>query len=185
MGHLEISLRSSPFSHSEGVTKELEPSLQFPQSIRHDDAPISSLQGDFARISQQKPGAICQKIPGTRAWLFPLAVGSLREVARSTSRHLLALPPAGARLGSTRPAALRVHPSVGILGLPPVHDAASGLTPLWRRRRRRSPLGRWQTHADQGVYTVSGPLVTPSFVARDRRGRFALPGTRFLMRSSS
>src|SRR5216117_2241057 len=83
-------------------------------------------------------------------------------------------PPTGVflvlNLRPTRRATLRVHPSVGILRLPPVPYAARGLPPLWRRGRGRSSLGQWQTYADQSLHVVSGPLGAPAFVARHRRG---------------
>jgi hypothetical protein len=67
-------------------------------------------------------------------------------------RDLLAVPSTGARLRPTRRMTLRVHSPMGIFRLTPLRHATCGLPPLRRGHRRRSPLGRGQTHPDKGLY---------------------------------
>src|ERR1035441_5199562 len=56
--------------------------------------------------------------------------------------NLFGVPPAGTGLRSSSPAALRVHPAVGLSGIPAVPHAARRVPELWRGRRGGS-LVRW------------------------------------------
>src|SRR5262249_28430260 len=84
--------------------------------------------------------------------------------------HLLALSSAGAGLRSTRRAALRVHPVVGIFRLPPLHYAARPLPTLPGGPRRRSSLERWQTHSHQSLSALPSPLGASPFLERNGPG---------------
>src|SRR5450432_3384206 len=56
---------------------------------------------------------------------------------------------------------LRVHPVVGISRLPAIRHATRRLSPATDSRRRRSSLGRWQTHLNQSLHVVPGALGAP------------------------
>src|ERR1019366_1305867 len=83
---------------------------------------------------------------------------------------LFPLPSAGTRLRSTRRKALRLHPFLGVSGLPALRDAARRLSPLRSCGRRGSSLGQRQASVDQCLHAVSGPLGAPPFVERNGRG---------------
>src|SRR5664280_1111597 len=65
-----------------------------------------------------------------------------RPAAGGLGGNLFGVPPAGTGLRSSSPAALRVHPAVGLSGIPAVPHAARRVPELWRGRRGGS-LVRW------------------------------------------
>src|SRR5208283_3784369 len=80
-----------------------------------------------------------------------------RLAAGGFGSGLFGVPPAGTGLRSPSPAALRVHPAVGLSGIPAVPHAARRVPELWRGRRGGS-LVRWQAPVDPSLYAVSRPL---------------------------
>jgi len=126
---------------------------------------LGSFRRRFSRHAtahNSKPGP---PFPGLCLPACPLQCGQEEHRSRRApppwfGGHLLALPSASARLRPPRGAPLRVHPPGGILGVPALCYAPRGLPPLRCWGGGGGPLGRRQTHLNQSLYAVSGPLGT-------------------------
>src|SRR5664279_5467067 len=107
-------------------------------SLRLENRPHHGIDQD----SKSLPSPSRVRLPARPLRSRPAKHRSGRPAAGGLGGNLFGVPPAGTRLRSPSPAALRVHPAVGLSGVPAVPHAARRVPEL-RRGRRGGSLVRW------------------------------------------
>src|SRR5664280_2348900 len=122
-------------------------------SLRLENRPPHGIDQD----SKSLPSPSRVRLPTRPLRRRPAKHRSGRPAAGGLGGNRFGVPPAGTGLRSPSPAALRVHPPVGLSGVPAVPHAARRVPEL-RRGRRGGSLVRWQAPVDSSLHAVSGSL---------------------------